>query len=180
MVEWWLYMIEDHWSQSHDLPLNVPEEEQNKVCPQTSLFIKTPLIPIDGYSSFNHLKRNTTWIFWFVWNSLPSWGNDRLTSHLSGPDYQWLRLTGRYFPNMRFLVRRLKFWRNKRRYLNLVCCYPTFHPWWSWIAESRWHRQHQDILMLDKILPLMLPVLYQPLPGIYVYVSAGTHYYMLS
>ena len=59
-------MIEDHWSQSCDLPLNVRKEEQNEVCPQTSLFIKTPLIPIDGYSSFDHLKRNTAWIPRFV------------------------------------------------------------------------------------------------------------------
>ena len=55
-------MIQDHWSQSRDLPLNVPEEEQNEVCPHTSLLNRTPLIPIDGYSSFNHLKRNTAWI----------------------------------------------------------------------------------------------------------------------
>ena len=52
-------MIEDHWSQSCDLPLNVPEEEQNEVCPHTSLFIKTPLIPIDGWLfKFQPLEKN--------------------------------------------------------------------------------------------------------------------------
>ena len=44
-----------HWPQSLDLSLNVPEEKWN----DTSLLIKTPVIPIDRYSSFNHLKRIT-------------------------------------------------------------------------------------------------------------------------
>ena len=131
MVEWWLHTIEDHmhWSQSCDLSLNVPEEEQNEVYPHTSLFIKTPLIPIDGYSSFDHLKRITTWIFWFVWNSLPSRRNDRLTSHLSSPDYQLAETYWSLLSQYEIFGEEIQILKKQRRYLNVVCRYPTSLPW---------------------------------------------------
>ena len=119
-------MIEDHWSQSRDLPLNVPEEEQNEVCPHTSLFIKTPLIPIDGYSSFDHLKRIIAWIL--VWNSLPSRGNERLTSHLSALEYQLAETYWSLLSQYEIFGEEIQILKKQRRYLNLVCRYPTSLP----------------------------------------------------
>ena len=101
----WLHMNEEHWPQSRNLAPNEPEEEQNEVCLHTSLIIKTPVIPVDRNSSFNHLKRITAWILRFIQNSLSSGGNEKL--HICQlKSYQWQR---HYFPKMRFLARRLKF-----------------------------------------------------------------------
>ena len=103
----WLHMNEEHWPQSRNLAPNEPEEEQNEVCLHTSLIIKTPVIPVDRNSSFNHLKRITAWILRFIQNSISSGGNEKLTSHLSAQELSMAETY--YFPNMRFLARRLKF-----------------------------------------------------------------------
>ena len=73
----WFNMSEEHWPRSKDLPPNQYEEECTEICLHTSLLIKSPVIPIDRYSNFNHKKRITVWILRYIRNSLSSRGKER-------------------------------------------------------------------------------------------------------
>ena len=64
----WLKSTPHYWPRQSNIPPTESSEEVRQICHHIGIGQSAPLIPFDRYSSFNHLKRVTAWIFRFIDN----------------------------------------------------------------------------------------------------------------
>ena len=93
----WLKKPPGSWPERMPIPPNQQEVEQGEVSLHIHALTPKPIIPIDRFSSFNHLKRVTAWILRFIQNSRMKRHADRNKSNLSTSELQtaedyWIKL----------------------------------------------------------------------------------------
>ena len=64
----WLRLPSSHWPEQSSLPTQTIAEEERAISLHLLVQDKAPLIPLDRYSNFTHLKRVTTWVLRFIQN----------------------------------------------------------------------------------------------------------------
>ena len=74
----WLYLDSSEWPEQC-FPSNSPVMEADKVCLHVEVL--EPLVSLEDYSCFSHLKRITAWVRWFVHDCQHK--NFRIVSFLS-------------------------------------------------------------------------------------------------
>lgn len=78
----WLRQPSTQWPSQTSTPLpDLPTKEERELCLHTVTNISTPVIPLEQFSSFLHLKRVTAWILQFIHNCRRK-GQDRPASTL--------------------------------------------------------------------------------------------------
>ena len=93
----WLKKPPGSWPERMPIPPNQQEVEQGEVSLHMHALTPKPIIPIDRFSSFNHLKRVTAWILRFIQNSRMKRHTDRNKLNLSTSELQraedyWIKL----------------------------------------------------------------------------------------
>ena len=65
----WLRLPSTKWPTLSSIPSpDLPPEEERELCLHTVTNISTPIIPLEQFSSFLHLKRVTAWVLRFIHN----------------------------------------------------------------------------------------------------------------
>ena len=64
----WLKLSPDNWPKQSSVIPNVPSDEEREISLLVTESDPPPVIPLDRFSSFNHLKRVTSWIARFARN----------------------------------------------------------------------------------------------------------------
>ena len=64
----WLKCDMSDWPKQIKLTPNIPVEDGDEVCLHALTSCPDPIIPVDRYSSFTHLKRITAWAIRFISN----------------------------------------------------------------------------------------------------------------
>ena len=65
----WFCLDSSEWPRMSDTsPTASPSEEEITACCNIAASIQQPVLPLDSYSSFNHVKRITAWLQWFIHN----------------------------------------------------------------------------------------------------------------
>ena len=63
----WLKVFPDDWTRRNSSCASMPEEDcSEELCHHTHDHTEPPIIPLNRYSDFNHLKRITAWIIRFI------------------------------------------------------------------------------------------------------------------
>ena len=79
----WLQLQSSEWPKQSILPPPEPSDEERDICLLTTIQPRSPIIPLDRYSSFTELKRVTAWTFRFINNCRASKGNPTNAIHKS-------------------------------------------------------------------------------------------------
>ena len=78
----WLRLPSSQWPGQSQLPESSVPEEEREISLHLQVHDKAPIIPLDRYSSYSHLKRVTAWVLRFVRNCRAAVAN-RSMSHLT-------------------------------------------------------------------------------------------------
>ena len=80
----WLCSAPTNWPKQSPISTAEETEEERKICSLATTIVKSPVLPIDRYSSFTKLKRVTAWILRFASNCRSRKnGSNRVTSPLT-------------------------------------------------------------------------------------------------
>ena len=79
----WLKSTPHYWPRQSNIPPTESSEEVRQICHHIGIGQSAPLIPFDRYSSFNHLKRVTAWIFRFIDNCHRRQRREGISPHLT-------------------------------------------------------------------------------------------------
>ena len=80
----WLCSAPTKWPKQSLISTAEETEEERKICSLATTIVKSPVLPIDRYSSFTKLKRVTAWILRFASNCRSRKnGSNRVTSPLT-------------------------------------------------------------------------------------------------
>lgn len=87
----WLKLPPVHWPDQSCVSeaVSIPEEEKEATLVAVAQFVE-PLIPLDRFSSYTHLKRVTAWVMRFIGNCRAAANKQQKTSqpHLNVPELQ--------------------------------------------------------------------------------------------
>ena len=79
----WLKSTPHYWPRQSNIPQTESSEEVRQICHHIGIGQSAPLIPFNRYSSFNHLKRVTAWIFRFIDNCHHRQRREGISPHLT-------------------------------------------------------------------------------------------------
>ncbi|XP_064386059.1 uncharacterized protein LOC135334711 [Halichondria panicea] len=93
----WLKESSSSWPEKFPLPSNKKEIEESEVALSALTLIPTPIIPVDRFSGYSHLKRITEWMIRFVTNFQTKNHAERSKGNLSISELQaaenyWVKL----------------------------------------------------------------------------------------
>ncbi len=93
----WLKESSSSWPKKFPLPSNKQEIEEREVSLSALTLTPTPIIPIDRFSGYSHLKRITAWMIRFISNSQTKNHAERSKGNLSIAELQaaenyWVKL----------------------------------------------------------------------------------------
>ncbi|XP_064387758.1 uncharacterized protein LOC135335954 [Halichondria panicea] len=93
----WLKESSSSWPEKFPLPSNKKEIEESKVALSALTLTPTPIIPVDRFSGYSHLKRITAWMIRFVTNFQTKDHAERSKGNLSISELQaaenyWVKL----------------------------------------------------------------------------------------
>ena len=95
LVEW--TYLPSSWREKLPLPLNQPEVEEKEISLHILTQDLTPIVPVDKFFSFDHLKRITAWIIRFIQNSQTKNTAEQVkapltTIELQAVENQWIKV----------------------------------------------------------------------------------------
>ena len=83
----WLRLLPSEWPKQSSLPTAETSNEERDICFISTVQPKSPIVPLEHYSTFTRLKRVTAWVLRFVNNCRARKGDDNIlpvvTPHLT-------------------------------------------------------------------------------------------------